>query len=84
MTGPEPMTSSSGDMYATVPTVLPVCVIASDPVSFARPKSRTLATPPAVTIQVGRFDIAVNDAGSMCLTQANGNLVSDTYRFIER
>ena len=27
--------------------------------------------------QGGRFDIAVNDAGSMCLTQANGNLVSD-------
>ena len=33
-------------MYATVPTVVPVCATPSVPASLARPKSRILTTPP--------------------------------------
>ncbi len=39
-------------MYETVPSVVPVRVISEEgPASFARPKSRILAVPSAVTIR---------------------------------
>ncbi|MEK6373983.1 MAG: hypothetical protein AABO58_14955 [Acidobacteriota bacterium] len=70
-------------MYIAVPTVVCDLVMVAPTVSFARPKPRIFATPSVVTINVGRFDVAVDDSGGMRFGQPAGDLFDDGDRLAD-
>ena len=89
----------SGDMYAAVPRIIPVCVIAgdvivvtSDPtrlvaagsIAFARPKSRTLTVPSGLHLDVRGLQIAMNDPLLVRGFERLGDLLGDWQRLVER
>ena len=86
-------------MYAAVPRITPSCVIAGlvivgdcdtvgdatvGSIAFASPKSSTFTVPSVAHFDVGRFQIAVDDALLVRRFQSLGNLPRDRQRLVER
>ena len=80
----------SGDMYATVPSIMPGLVrclsdsswpAATLAVTFARPKSRIFACPRRVDEDVGRLDVAMHDAFAVRRVEPVGNVNGNAEQF---
>ena len=62
-------------MYATVPTVWPVCVTPSVPASLASLKSRILTHTARGDQQIGGLDVTMHDARSMRIRESPADLL---------
>ena len=90
----------SGDMYAAVPRIIPACVIAGVVIvgdietldvtapagssAFASPKSSTFTVPSGAHLDVGGFQIAMDDPLLVRGFEGFGDLLRDRQRFVER
>ena len=75
-----PPCSCSGAMYAGVPSTVPVPVMSVRSTAFAMPRSASFTEPSLPEQDVGRLDVAVDDAGAVRVVERLGDGAHDLDR----